>query len=69
MALLPMWRKETWQNGRNGLSCKSLAICALLCKCNKYKERDREKVQKSSTLIANLIANLIVCVAISDDYM
>lgn len=28
------------------LSCKSLAICVLLGKCNKYKERDKQKVKK-----------------------
>ena len=27
---------------------------------NKYEEREREKMRKSSTLIASLIANLIV---------
>ena len=37
------------------LSCKSLAIYAFLVKYNKYEERDREDMEKSTNTIANLI--------------
>ena len=37
------------------LSCKSLAIYAFLVKYNKYEERDREEMEKSTNTIDNLI--------------
>ena len=36
------------------LSCKSLAMYAFLVKYNKYEERDREEMEKSTNTIAKL---------------
>ena len=52
------------KNKGSELSCKSLAIYAFLGKYNKYEQRDREEMEKSTNSIANLIflreiANLI----------
>ena len=61
----PMWRREMWKIKGSELSCKSLAIYAFLVKYNKYEERDRDEMEKSTNTIANLIivfreiANLI----------
>ena len=60
VAFYPMWRREIWKSRGSGLSCKSLAIRGLLCRFNKYEERDREKVIQTNNLIANLRAHLII---------
>ena len=63
MALLPMWRRECEKVRGVSSHARALAIYAFLVKYNKYEERDREEMEKSTNTIANLflqeIANLI----------